>query len=264
LQEVRAALDDFRASGKPITAFLEYGGAGEYYLASAADRDRPDAGWPARRHGLAFYEVFFRSALDKIGVYPDLLHIGEYKTASNTFTEKSFTAAHREMTRSLNRDWYDELVRGIAKGRKISEDAARAAMDKGPYLAADAAEGRTGRRVGLRGPARRQGAHSGHAAPRRGPVFRFRATTPYQAGADRIALIYAVGTITSGKSGDGAGTVLGSESFAEWMRRVRGDSTIRAVVVRVDSPGGSAIASEVMWRELKLTQDVQTRRRVDG
>jgi len=256
LQEVRAALDDFRASGKPITAFLEYGGAGEYYLASAADRIVLMPAGQLDVTGLAFYEVFFRSALDKIGVYPDLLHIGEYKTASNTFTEKSFTAAHREMTRSLNRDWYDELVRGIAKGRKISEDAARAAMDKGPYLAADALkaglvdelayEDQLDDKAPIQGTRRLDG-----------DQYFDRATTPYQPGADRIALIYAVGTITSGKSGDGAGTVLGSESFAEWMRRVRGDSTIRAVVVRVDSPGGSAIASEVMWRELKLTQDVK-------
>ena len=160
------------------------------------------------------------------------------------------------MTRSLNRDWYDELVRGIAKGRKISEDAARAAMDKGPYLAADALkaglvdelayEDQLDDKAPIQGTRRLDG-----------DQYFDRATTPYQPGADRIALIYAVGTITSGKSGDGAGTVLGSESFAEWMRRVRGDSTIRAVVVRVDSPGGSAIASEVMWRELKLTQDVK-------
>lgn len=257
LQEVRAAIDDFRSSGKPVTAFMEYGGAGEYYLASAADRIVLMPAGQLDVTGLAFYEVFFRSALDKIGVYPDLLHIGEYKTASNTFTEKSFTPAHREMSRALNRDWYDELVRGIAKGRKLSEDATRAALDKGPYLASDALKAGLVDELAYEDQLDDKAPIQG-TSKLEGDQYLDRSTTQFQTGADRIALVYAVGTITSGKgSADGSGSVLGSESFAEWLRRVRSDSTIRAVVVRIDSPGGSAIASEVMWRELKLTQGVK-------
>ncbi len=85
--------------------------------------------------GVASYELFFRGALDKIGAYPDLLHIGEYKTFSNTFTQKGFTPAHREMTRSLNHDWYDQLVKGIAEARKRPEADIIKAIDGGPYLA---------------------------------------------------------------------------------------------------------------------------------
>ena len=70
--------------------------------------------------GLASYELFLRGTLDKIGAYPDALHIGDYKTASNTFTEHTFTPAHREMAESLNTDLYEQLVRGLADGRHKS------------------------------------------------------------------------------------------------------------------------------------------------
>src|SRR5262245_54907011 len=83
LQEVRAALVDFRASGKPVTAYLEYGGPQEYFIASAADRVMMMPAGTLDLTGLASYELFFRGALDKLGIYPDLLHIGDYKTYSN-------------------------------------------------------------------------------------------------------------------------------------------------------------------------------------
>jgi len=117
-QDIRAALADFKTSGKSLTAYLEFGGTQEYYLASVADRIIMMPAGQLDLTGVATYELFFRGALDKLGVQPDLLHIGDYKTAANTFTEKSFTKAHREMSESLNRDWYDELVRVIAAGRK--------------------------------------------------------------------------------------------------------------------------------------------------
>ena len=88
--------------------------------------------------GIASYELFLRGTLDKIGAYPDALHIGDYKTASNTFTEHTFTPAHREMAESLNRDLYEQLVRGIADGRKKSETDVRALIDHGPFLPEDA------------------------------------------------------------------------------------------------------------------------------
>ena len=259
LQEVRAALDDFKASGKPILAFLESGGTGEYYLASVASRIVMMPAGQLDVAGLASYELFFRGALDKIGVVPDLLHIGEYKTAANTFTERGFTAAHREMTRSLNRDWYDELVRSVAKSRQIPEARAREALGNGPYLGDGAVK------VGLvdelsyedqlddTAPVQGTQLLSDEQYERSAP-----AGTPRSTGG-RIALLYAVGTIASGKSAldSPTGLVLGSETFVEWVRKVRIDPSIRAVVVRIDSPGGSAIASEVIWRELMLTRDVK-------
>src|SRR6478736_1814211 len=121
VQEIRDAVVDFRQSGKPVYAFLEYGGDREYYLASAADKVFLLPSSPLSLNGIATYEVFLRGTFDKIGAFPDLHHIGDYKTASNTFTEKGYTPAHKEVDESLNRDLYDQVVRGIADGRKKDE-----------------------------------------------------------------------------------------------------------------------------------------------
>jgi protease-4 len=257
LQEVRAAVEDFKTSKKPVTAFLESADIGEYYVASAADRIVLMPAGQLDVAGLASYELFFRGALDKLGLFPDLLHIGDYKTASNTFTETHFTPAHREMTASLNRDWYDEVVRGIAAGRKIADADARAAIDAGPYLADEALRAHLVDALSyedqLDDTAPIQGTRE-----ITGEQYAKAPAAPAPAGG-RIAVLYAVGTIASGKSSFDApsGVVLGSESFNDWVRKVRVDPGIRAVVVRVDSPGGSAIASEVMWRELMLTRQVK-------
>jgi protease IV len=262
LQEVRSALEEFRAGGKPITAYLEYGGAQEYYLATAANRVVMMPGGQLDLSGLATYELFFRGTFDKIGVYPDLLHIGEYKTASNTFKEKGFTPAHREMAQSLNRDWYDELVRRIALGRNRSEAEIRKTIDSGPFLAESA------RRAGLvdelayedqlddkdpvRGTRRLESDDYEYASVRA-------AASSSRAPAVRMALLFAVGAIASGKSvfDTPGGSVVGSETFVQWVRKVRVDPGIRAIIVRIDSPGGSAIASEAIWRELMLARDVK-------
>jgi protease-4 len=256
LQEVRQALVDFKASGKPVTAYLEYGGAGEYFVASAADRILMMPAGQLDLSGIATYELFFRGALDKLGVYPDLLHVGDYKTASNTFTEQTFTPAHREVTRALNRSWYDELVRTIAAGRGRTEDEVRAIIDGGPYLAAGA------RDAGLVDDlAYEDQIPDGSAVPgrRRLEAETYERGRPFASGGPRIALLYAAGVIASGESAFDApgGQVVGSETFAGWVRRVRVDSGVRAIVVRIDSPGGSAIASEVIWRELMLARDVK-------
>jgi protease-4 len=256
LQEVRSALVDFRASGKPVTAYLEYGGAAEYYLASAADRVLMMPAGQLDLTGVATYEIFLRGTMDKLGVLPDLLHIGDYKTASNTFTERTFTPAHREMTRDLTRSWFDELVRAIADGRKLEDGAVRAIIDRGPFLAAEA------RTAGLVDDLAYddQIADTSPVPGRRTiKAAQYSRSRPSTSGGPRIALLYAAGTIASGKSSyDMPGAqVVGSETFAEWVRRARSDSDIRAIVVRVDSPGGSAIASEVIWRELMLARDVK-------
>ena len=138
MQELRDAVLDFRKSGKRVVAFLEYGGDREYYLASAADRCILLPTSPLDLSGVASYEIFLRGAFDKVGAYPDFLHIGDYKTAANQLTEKGFTPAHREMTESLNRDMYDQLVRGIAQSRKKSEQDVRALLDQGPFVPEEA------------------------------------------------------------------------------------------------------------------------------
>jgi protease-4 len=262
VQELRDAIIDFRQSGKTAVAFLEYGGDREYYLASAADKVYLLPTSPLDLTGVASYEIFLRGTLDKIGAYPDFVHIGEYKTAVNQLTEKGFTPAHREMTESLNRDMYDQLIRGIAEARKKTEHEVRALIDQGPFTPEQAL------RAGLvddlayedqlddRVPELRDEARES----RRIEGDDYERVRPASVGINpraRIAVLYAVGTIVSGKSAFDPvnGTLVGSETLVEQIREVRDDDSIRAIVLRVDSPGGSATASDVIWRELMITRD---------
>jgi protease-4 len=260
VQEIHEAIEDFKTSKKPVIAYLEAGGMGDYYLASAADRVVMMPGGQLDVAGLASYELFFRGALDKIGVFPDLLHVGDYKTASNTFTETGFTAAPREMTASLNHDWYEAIVDSVARDRKLSPEAARTALGNGPYLAEGAHEAGLVDELAYDDqlddtpPVQGTSAIDGETYERA-----IDAEVPARETGGRIALLYAVGTIASGKSSFDApgGGVLGSDTFGEWLRKVRVDPAIRAVVVRINSPGGSAIASEAIWRQMQLTRDVK-------
>jgi protease-4 len=262
VQELRDAVLQFRKSGKTVVAFLEYGGDREYYLASAADKVYLLPTSPLDLTGVASYEIFLRGTLDKIGAYPDFLHIGDYKTAVNQLTEKEFTPAHREMSESLNRDMYEQLIRGIAEARKKSEPDVRALIDQGPFVPEEAL------RHGLvddlayedqlddRVPELRDG--SREIRRLEGTEYqRVQSTDVGFRPNSRIGIIYAVGTIVSGKSAFDPvnGAVVGSETIVEQIRRVRDDRSIRAIILRVDSPGGSSIASDVIWRELMITRD---------
>jgi protease-4 len=211
--------------------------------------------------GLASYEVFLRGTLDKIGAYPDIHHIGDYKTAANQLTETTFTPAHREMTESLNRDLFGQLVADIAKSRGKSEIDVRALVDEGPFLAEAA------RKAGLvdelayedqiddfvgKGKGEMNLLDGFGYARARGPRVSLR-TIP------RVGVISVAGTIASGRGGFDPlyGGIAGSDLVVEQIRRARSDSSLRAIIVRIDSPGGSTIASDVIWRELAITRRQQ-------
>src|SRR3954454_12749782 len=258
VQEVRDAVLDFKKSGKPVYAYLEYGGDREYYLASAADKVFLMPSTPLDLTGVATYELFLRGTLDKVGVYPDLHRIGDYKTAVNTFKEKSFTAAHKEMDESMNRDLYEQIVRGIADARKKQESDIRALIDQGPFLPEDAL------RAGLVDDVAYEDQVDDklRAGQKRTRVDTddYGRISPASVGLNkgpRVAVIYASGTIASGKSGYDTvnGAVAGSETLIDYIRQARRDSSIRAIVLRVDSPGGSAAASDAIWRELMITKE---------
>ena len=261
VQELRDAVLDFRKSGKVVVAFLEFGGDREYYLASAADKVYLLPTSALDLTGVASYEVFLRGTLDKLGVYPDFLQIGDYKTAVNQLTQKSFTPAHREMTESLNGDMYEQLVRGIASARRKTEAETRQLLDQGPFAPEDAVK--YGLVDGLayedqlddRIPQLRQGGEMRRVDG--GDYQRVTARSLGVRPSSRIAVLYASGVIASGKSGydPGNGMVVGSDTFVEQVRRLRQDESIKAIVLRIDSPGGSSVASDVMWRELMITRD---------
>jgi protease IV len=261
VQEIRDAIIDFKSSKKPIIGYLEFGGDQEYYLASACDKVflMPTASLDLT--GMASYELFLRGTLDKIGAYPDALHIGDYKTASNTFTEHTFTPAHREMAESLNRDLYDQLLDGIAAGRRKTASEVRQMMDHGPYLPEDAV------RAGLVDDVAYEDELDDKVKLGEGEVKFLEQNDYRNVGATslglnrgpKIAVLYAVGIIGSGESSTDSpgGEVVGSDTIVRYLRKARADDSVRAIVLRIDSPGGSAIASDVIWREVQLTRAVK-------
>lgn len=256
VQEIRDAILDFRKSGKPISAYLEYAGEREYYLATAADKIYLVPTSSLDVTGVATYEMFLKGTLDKLGAQADFEKIGDYKTAPNQLTQTTFTPAHREMTESMTRDMYEQLVRGIAESRKKKVEDVRALIDEGPFLAKDA------HRAGLvdvlayedqlddHGAISKSGTVEGesYGRTRRGMQAR---------GAPRVAVVYVSGIINSGDSGFDPlnGDVAGSVGLVKAIRSARADDSVRAIVVRIDSPGGSSIASDVIWRELTITKN---------
>jgi protease-4 len=258
VQEIRDAVIDFRKSGKPVFAYLEYAGDREYYLATSADKVFLMPSTSLDLTGVATYELFLRGLFDKINVIPDLHRIGDYKTAVNTFTEKGFTKAHKEMDESMNRDLYEQIVRGIADGRKKNEADVRTILDDGPFLPEDALHAGLVDDVAYEdqvddklraGESRRQIDGDEYA--------RVSASSLGLNRGPRVAVIYAAGTIAGGKSGYDPvnGPVAGSDTLVEYIRQARRDSSVRAIVLRIDSPGGSATASDAIWRELTIAKN---------
>ena len=261
LQEVRDAILDFRTSGKRAIAYLEYGGDREYFVATSCDRIFLLPTSPLDLNGLATYELFLRGTLDKIGAVADLHHIGDYKTATEP--------AHREDLHA--RPSRDER---IAQPRPLSPAGPRhrpgpqevgsrgpAGHGRGPVPAGGGRARRPGGRPGVRGSDQRQGQaeHRARSVPHHGrrPTPEISPQSLGLATGPRIAVIYIAGLITSGRSGYDPlnGPVAGSDTIVDYVRRIRRDSSIRAIVVRIDSPGGSTIASDVMWRELAISRD---------
>src|SRR3990167_5157739 len=138
MQELRAKLGELTAAGKFCTAYLEEGSNVTYYLASACPEIYLTPTSALTLTGLMGHTTFVRGTLDKLHIYPDLYHIAEYKTAMNLLTEKKFTAAHKEMVTDLVTGWQQQLVAGIAAGRKLEPAAVEQILRGGPYLAEEA------------------------------------------------------------------------------------------------------------------------------
>jgi len=267
VQEIRDAVLEFRTSGKPVYAYLEYASERDYYLATAADKIFLMPASSLDLTGVATYQLFLRGTLDMIGVYPDLHRIGDYKSAVETFTEKGYTPAHKEMDTAINRSLYDQLVQGIAEGRRKPDADVRLLIDQGPYLPDAATRAGLVDEVGYeneakealraatgapedpdRDPLHEDDEIDGRAYAGRGSSLLGLSSRP------RIGVIYASGAITSGKSGFDPvnGPTVGSETLIEAIKLARKDDSLRALVLRIDSPGGSSVASDAIWHELTL------------
>ena len=256
-QELRGAVRAFRQSGKRAIAFAETlgemaPGTGAYYLATGFDEIWLQPSGQVALTGAHVETPFIRGTLDKLGVVPRLEQRKEYKTAMNLFTERAYTPAHREMTESIVASQLGQVVRGIAEARGLDEAAVRRLCDRGPLSAEDALAAKLVDRLGYRDQvwAALEEAAGGEAEPLLADRYVEAAGRPNDRGAV-IALVHAVGVVRQGRSSIDpmSGAVsMGSDSIVRALDDAAEDEDVRAIVLRIDSPGGSYVASDAIWR----------------
>lgn len=266
LAELRAAIEHFKTSGKPVLARGERFTQSQYYLASVADEVHLSPDGFVLLRGLARYGTYFKDALDRLGVKVHVFRVGEYKSFSEPFTRNDMSAEDRESTRDLLDGLWRIMRDDIAASRKLTPDAVDAHV------------------AGIRQALEASGGDAAQAALKAGLVDRFSTRDEWRArlietagkaadsdearsidvesylavvgrqgegASDSIAVIVAQGTIVDGMEPTG---VVAGDTFARLIREAREDDSVKAVVLRIDSPGGSAWASELIRRELELTR----------
>jgi len=260
IQEIRDAVRRFRAAGKPAVAwgetFGEFGaGNGAYYLASAFDTIYLQPSGDVGLTGLMYESPFVRSMLDKLDVVPRMDHRYEYKNAMNMYTEKKFTDPHREAMKVLMDSQFGQIVQGIAEGRKLAADKVRATFDAGPYLGQQAVDAKLVDGLLYRDQVYDKVKKEAGEGAKLLYLDKYleRAGRPHAKGA-KIALIYGVGAVQRGGGGFSplTGSAMGSDTVSQALRAAREDDDVKAIVFRVDSPGGSYVASDTIWRETQL------------
>jgi protease IV len=265
VQELRRAIEAFREAGKLTVAWAEsFGefspGNVPYYLATAFDSIYLQPSGDLGLTGIAVERIFLRDALDRLGVDFQVGKRHEYKSAAEQVTERGFSPAARQATERLTASITEQIVEAIAQRRGIAADEARALVDRGPFLALQALEAGLVDALGYRDEVYQ--IVRKHAGPdalvhplgryQRSRALAERARKLPSPREQEVALIYATGPIRRGRSGRGllSGGSMGSDTIAAAIRAAVADDHIRAIVLRVDSPGGSYVASDTIWREV--------------
>ena len=255
LQELRAKIREFNRTGKFSAAFLESATNRSYYLASACQSVTLVPQSLLYIRGMMAESTFLRGTLDKLGIEADVYHAGDYKSAANLLTEKGYTKEHRESVEALVRDWYGEFLEGIAEGRKLEVSRVATLVEQAPYNSREALEHGLVDQVAYRDEFDEKVQELNKGSENRVSIARYLAQTDAE-GDSKIAVLYASGTIMTGESSEDPvlGPVLGSSTLSEQLKWVREDESLKAAILRVDSPGGSAVAAEIIRREVELTQ----------
>ncbi|GAA4577150.1 signal peptide peptidase SppA [Planotetraspora kaengkrachanensis] len=264
VQELRTAVLKLRAAGKRTVAFAEtFGefGAGTvpYYLASAFEKVYLQPSGDVGLTGITLEQRFVRDALAKVGVEYQLGQRHEYKTAANMFTQNRMTEPHRESTARIAESVTEQITAGIAEARSLEPRRVRELIDQGPFLGPEAVEAGLVDALKYRdevyAEAVEDGTHLMYVSRYAKSALAKRLPHP---GEPVIALVHGTGAIRLGRSGRsplGGGGAMGSDTICAALRSARKDDKVRAIVFRVDSPGGSYVASDAIWREVVLARE---------
>jgi protease IV len=271
-QEIRAAVRAFAGSGKPTFAWAETYGENTpasvaYYLASGFGEVWLQPSGEVNLLGVAIETRFLRGLLDKLGVVPQLGQRHEYKNAADRILRTEMTEAHREAYDRLAASAWEQIVAGIAESRRLPAEEVQAIADRAPVSAADAATAGLVDDLGYRdevyAAARRAAASNGDVAllfadkwsKAEGPVAKV-VHQVRQRKAPAVALVEAHGGIVMGRTRRSAqGPMVGSDTVTAHLRAAVRDENVKAILFRVDSPGGSYVASDTIWREVGCARE---------
>ncbi len=265
VQELHAAIREFGGSGKLTVAWAEtFGdfspGNVPYYLATAFDRIYLQPSGDLGLTGIAVQNWFYRGALDKLGVEVQVGARGEYKSAAERLTEHGFSQAAREALQRVAASIVEQLTGAIAQRLEITPADARALIDRGPFVAGEALDARLVDALGYRDEV--YAAVREEAGPdayllylgryQRARTLAERARKLPGTGEDAVALIYASGPIRRGRTTRSpmGGSSMGSDTMSGALRGAVADRRVKGIVLRVNSPGGSYVASDTIWREV--------------
>lgn len=254
LEELHAAVGAIRAAGKPVWSLVSFAGNADYALAAAADHVVMVPEGNLMVLGVSAELAFLRDTLAKVGVEAEFLHVGEYKSAPEQMTRREATDANRDMTRSLVNERYDQLVDLIASGRQQTPEQVASWIDVGMY------DGEAALAAGLVDALGDLDEVLDELFPDEDVAdFQDYALAGGGGGKTRhtVALVVAEGAIMPGESRQDPlqGTVMGSDTVIEQLADAREDDTVDAVLLRVDSPGGSAMASDLIWEAVRQVQE---------
>ncbi len=258
--ELRAAIADFKTSGKPVYAYMEIGMNREYYIATAADKIYLPPPGDLYVNGFAAEATFYKGSLDKLGIETDVIQIGpKYKNAPDQYTKSEMGEGQREVINAILDEYYGRFTNAIAESRKKSVDDAKALIDGAPYNAPQAQE------IGLIDGAlyrdqvfdelKTQLGYKAEDTLRTISTSKYRDIPSDSLGlnsGERVAVIFASGAINIGRSNDSpfGGQMVGSDTVVQAVNDAAADPGIKAIVLRVDSPGGSALASDLIYRAI--------------
>ncbi len=263
IQEIRDAVRKFGESGKFTVAYAEtFGeigpGNGAYYLATAFDEIYLQPSGDLGLTGLMYQNPFFRGTLDKLHITPRIDHRKEFKSAKNIFTETEFTEPHREAMQKLISSHFGQIVRGVVEARGVSEEELLNLIDNAPLLGTETVEAKLVDHLLYRDEVyEKVKAKAEDAKLLYLQKYLQRAGGPHKEG-PTIALIYGVGGVHRGQSEYSpfsGSPSMGSDTIAAAFRDAVADKKVKAIVFRVDSPGGSYVASDTIWREVVNARD---------
>lgn len=258
LEEIRQEIADFKRSGKPVYAFLESPGSREYYLASTSDKIYLSPGDMLEVKGFLLEAMYFKNGLDKLGVQFEVDHIGRYKDAGDVLTRTNMSPETREVLGQLLDQIYGDFCSTVGQGRHKSADDMKALIDLGPFTAEQAKSSGLIDQLGyddeLYADLKKK---TGESKLNRIDIRSYFRAEPGRG--DRIAMLVGDGDIVQGDPSNtfGGGTEIADRAFAKLIRQVRNDSAVKGVILRVNSPGGDSLASDVILHELKLLSAVK-------